>query len=67
VPDNVTVAALSLIVNAKFTVLLTTEEIDAATKKTATYRPPGQQPAASAAEHQFAADTRSTTACTPEE
>jgi hypothetical protein len=46
---------------------MTTEEIDAATKKTATYRPPGQQPAASAAEHQFAADTRSTTACTPEE
>ena len=49
VPDNVTAAALSLIVNAagtataKITVLLTAEEIDAATKKTATYRPPGQQ------------------------
>jgi uncharacterized protein with GYD domain len=48
VPDNVTAAALSLIVNAagtataKITVLLTAEEIDAATKKTATYRPPGQ-------------------------
>jgi len=47
-PDNVTAAALSLIVNAagtataKVTVLLTAEEIDAATKKTATYRPPGQ-------------------------
>lgn len=48
VPDNVTAAALSLIVNAagtataKITVLLTAEEIDAATKKTAPYRPPGQ-------------------------
>jgi uncharacterized protein with GYD domain len=48
VPDNVTAAALSLIVNAagaataKVTVLLTAEEIDAAAKKTATYRPPGQ-------------------------
>ena len=48
VPDNVTAAALSLIVNAagaataRITVLLTAEEIDAATKKTATYRPPGQ-------------------------
>ena len=48
VPDNVTAAALSLIVNAagtataKVTVLLTAEEIDAATKRTATYRPPGQ-------------------------
>ena len=47
-PDNVTAAALSLIVNAagaataKITVLLTAEEIDAAAKKTATYRPPGQ-------------------------
>ena len=47
-PDNVTAAALSLIVNAagaatsKITVLLTVEEIDAATKKTPTYRPPGK-------------------------
>jgi hypothetical protein len=47
-PDYVTSAALALIVNAagtataKITVLLTAEEIDAATKKTATYRPPGQ-------------------------
>ncbi len=48
VPDNVTAAALSLTVNAagaatsKITVLLTAEEIDAATKKTPTYRPPGK-------------------------
>ena len=48
VPDNVTAAALSLIVNAagaataRITVLLTTEEIDAATKKTPSYRPPGK-------------------------
>ena len=48
VPDNVTAAALSLIVNAagsataKVTVLLTAEEIDAAAKKTPAYRPPGQ-------------------------
>ena len=48
VPDNVTAVALSLVVNAagaataKITVLLTAEEIDAAAKKTATYRPPGQ-------------------------
>ena len=47
-PDNATAAALSLIVNApgtvaaKITVLLTPEEIDAATKKTPNYRPPGQ-------------------------
>jgi uncharacterized protein with GYD domain len=47
-PDNVTAAALSLIVNAtggvtaKVTVLLTPEEIDAAVKKTPNYRPPGQ-------------------------
>ena len=47
-PDNITAAALSMIVNAagaattKVTVLLTPEEIDAAAKKTATYRPPGQ-------------------------
>ena len=48
VPDNVTAAALSLIVNAagtataRVTVLLTPEEIDAAAKVTATYRPPGK-------------------------
>jgi uncharacterized protein with GYD domain len=48
VPDNVTAAALSLIVNAagtataRVTVLLTAEEIDAAAKKTPTYRAPGQ-------------------------
>jgi uncharacterized protein with GYD domain len=48
VPDNVTAAALSLTVNAagaataKVTVLLTAEEIDAATKKTPLYRPPGK-------------------------
>jgi uncharacterized protein with GYD domain len=48
VPDNVSAAALSLTVNAvgaataKVTVLLTPEEIDAAAKKTPSYRPPGQ-------------------------
>lgn len=48
VPDNVTAAALSLTVNAagtataRVTVLLTPEEIDAAAKKTPSYRPPGQ-------------------------
>ena len=48
VPDNVTAAALSLIVNASgtatatITVLLTAEEIDAASQKNATYRPAGQ-------------------------
>jgi len=47
-PDNVTAAALSLTVNAagaataKVTVLLTPEEIDAAAKKSPSYRPPGQ-------------------------
>jgi len=47
-PDNVTAAALSLIVNAagaataRVTVLLTAEEIDAAAKKTPSYRPPGK-------------------------
>ena len=47
-PDNVTAAALSLTVNAsgavtsKVTVLLTAEEIDAAVKKTPSYRAPGQ-------------------------
>jgi uncharacterized protein with GYD domain len=48
VPDNVSAAALSLTVNAagaattKITVLLTAEEIDAAAKKTVSYRAPGQ-------------------------
>ena len=48
VPDNVTAAALSLTVNAagaatsRITVLLTPEEIDAAAKKTPSYRAPGQ-------------------------
>ena len=48
VPDNVSAAALSLIVNAagaataKVIVLLTPEEIDAAAKKTPSYRPPGK-------------------------
>jgi uncharacterized protein with GYD domain len=48
VPDNVTAAALSLTVNAsgsvtaKVTVLLTAEEIDAAAKKSPSYRAPGQ-------------------------
>lgn len=47
-PDNTSVAALSMAVNAagavhlKTTVLLTTQEIDAATKKTVDYRPPGK-------------------------
>jgi uncharacterized protein with GYD domain len=46
-PDNTTIAAVSMAVNAaasvrlKTTVLLTTEEIDAATKKTVDYRAPG--------------------------
>ena len=47
-PDNVSAAALSLAVNAsgaataKVTVLLTAEEIDAAAKKTVSYRAPGK-------------------------
>ena len=47
-PDNVSTAAFSLmvnasgVINAKTTVLLTPEEIDQATKKTVDYRPPGQ-------------------------
>ena len=47
-PDNVTAAALSLTINAtaavtvKITALLTPEEIDAAAKKSPSYRPPGQ-------------------------
>ena len=48
VPDNVTITAVSLTVNAsgavkvKTTVLLTAEEVDQATKMTVNYRPPGQ-------------------------
>lgn len=48
IPDNVTAAALSLTVNAsgaattRITVLLTAEELDAAAKKSPSYRPPGQ-------------------------
>jgi len=48
IPDNVSAAALSLTVSAagaattRVTVLLTPEEIDAATKKSPLYRPPGQ-------------------------
>jgi len=48
VPDNASAAAVSMAVNAagavrlKTTVLLTTEEIDAATKKTIDYRAPGK-------------------------
>lgn len=47
-PDNVTAAATTLIASAagssvtKITVLLTPEEVDAATKITADYRPPGK-------------------------
>ena len=47
-PDNVTAAALVMMVAAtgaaklKTTVLLTAEEIDAATHKVVSYRPPGQ-------------------------
>lgn len=47
-PDNVTAAAVSLVVNAsgaasvKTTPLLTPEEIDQATKRTVHYRPPGR-------------------------
>lgn len=47
-PDNVSTAALALIVNAsgavkiKTTVLLTPEEVDQVTKKSVDYRPPGQ-------------------------
>jgi uncharacterized protein with GYD domain len=48
VPDNVSAAALSLTVNAsgaataKVTVLMTPEEVDAAVKKTPSYRAPGK-------------------------
>jgi len=47
-PDNVSVTALSLVVNAsgavkvKTTVLLTPEEVDQAAKMTVNYHPPGQ-------------------------
>lgn len=46
-PDNVTAASASLVVNAsgavqaRTVVLLTPEEMDAATKKSVDYRPPG--------------------------
>ena len=46
-PDQSTAAALSLVVNAsgavrlRSTVLITPEEVDAAAKKSVTYRPPG--------------------------
>lgn len=48
VPDNVSMAALALTVGAsgavvtKTTVLMTPEELDAATKKTLSYRAPGR-------------------------
>jgi hypothetical protein len=47
-PDNVSTAALALVINAsgaakvKTVVLLTPEEIDQATKMSVNYRPPGQ-------------------------
>jgi len=47
-PDNVSAAAISLAVNAtgaariSTSVILTPEEIDAATKKSVSYRPPGR-------------------------
>ncbi len=47
-PDNASAAAISLIVGAaggattRFTVLLTPEEIDAAAKKSPSYRAPGR-------------------------
>jgi len=46
-PDNITAAAVSLAVSAsgavhtKITALLTPEEVDQATKKSVSYRPPG--------------------------
>lgn len=48
VPDNATMAAAALTINAsgvvtlKTTVLMTPEEVDAAVKKAPSYRPPGQ-------------------------
>jgi uncharacterized protein with GYD domain len=47
-PDNASVASASMAINAsgavqtKTVVLLTPEEVDQATKKTATYQPPGR-------------------------
>ena len=47
-PDNVSSVAFSLmvnasgVINAKTTVLITPEEIDQATKKTVSFRPPGK-------------------------
>ena len=47
-PDNASVASLSMVVNAsgaanaKTIVLMTPEEMDEAAKKTVEYRPPGQ-------------------------
>jgi uncharacterized protein with GYD domain len=47
-PDNVSAAAVALTaaasgaVQSRMTVLLTPEEVDQATKKSVTYRPPGQ-------------------------
>jgi uncharacterized protein with GYD domain len=47
-PDNASAAAVALTVNAsgaasvRTTVLMTPEEVDAATKKSPAYRPPGQ-------------------------
>ena len=47
-PDNVTVAAVSIMVNAsgvgnaKVTVLLTPEDVDKAVKTSVDFRPPGQ-------------------------
>jgi uncharacterized protein with GYD domain len=47
-PDNASTAAINLTVAAsgavttKTTVLITPEEVDAAVKKTSSYRPPGQ-------------------------
>ena len=46
-PDSVTIAAIGLTINASgmvsssITILLTTEEIDRASKKSVNYRPPG--------------------------
>ena len=47
-PDNISMAALALTINAsgvvsvKTTVLMTPEEVDQAVKKAPSYRPPGQ-------------------------
>jgi uncharacterized protein with GYD domain len=47
-PDNVSMAAIALLVNAsgaiqvKTTVLMTPEEVDEAAKKTPLYQPPGE-------------------------